>query len=84
MIKCIVCAQRKENKDIEKAFTCITCTAFLKVNGFTYNGEKIAKYEKIVAEILIRAENADFLQKVMTRREITSKSVWEAIEKAVS
>ena len=82
MIRCIVCAQRKE--DIQKAFTCTSCTELLKVNGFTYNGEKIEKYEAIVAEILIRAENADFLQEVMTRREITSKSVWEAIEKAVS
>jgi hypothetical protein len=79
MIKCIVCVERKENKDIEKAFTCADCTQFLSNNGFEYSGESIGSYTASFAGILARPENAEFLADILNRRQEQKQSVLDAI-----
>lgn len=81
MIKCIVCAERKY---VEKAFTCSDCTHFMKANGFEFNGESIETYKAIVAGILARPENAEFLSVVMARKQKLQQSVLDAIASAMS
>jgi hypothetical protein len=79
MIKCIVCAERKENKDIEKAFTCTSCTEFLSANRFEYSGESFESYTASIAGILARAENAGFLLEILQRKQAQRQSVLDAI-----
>lgn len=79
MIKCIVCAERK---NVEKAFTCSDCTQFLNTNGFVYDNETIETYQVIVSSILARNENLEFLYKITKRRQAQNQSVLDAIAKA--
>lgn len=79
MIKCIVCAERK---NVEKAFTCSDCTQFLNTNGFVYDNETIETYQVIVSSILARNENSEFLYKITKRRQAQNQSVLDAIAKA--
>jgi hypothetical protein len=79
MIKCIVCAERK---NVEKAFTCSDCTQFLNANGFVYDNETIETYQVIVSSILARNENSRFLYEIMKRRQTQQQSVLDAIAKA--
>lgn len=81
MIKCIVCAERK---NVEKAFTCSDCTKFVNANGFVYNGETIETYTAIVAGILARPENSKFLAEIITRRQAQQQSVLDAIASVMS
>lgn len=81
MIKCIVCAERKY---VEKAFTCSDCTQFMKNNGFEFNGESYETYKAIVAGILARPENAEFLAIVMERKQKLQQSVLDAISAIMS
>lgn len=81
MIKCIVCVQRKQ--DIQKAFTCSTCTEFLSANGFEYNGESIESYTASFAGILARPENAGFLAEILQRKQEQKQSVLDAISAVV-
>lgn len=76
MIKCIVCAKRK---NVEKAFTCADCTQFLASNGFVYGGESIESYTASVAGILARNENSEFLADIINRRQEQRQSVLDAI-----
>lgn len=76
MIKCIVCAKRK---NVEKAFTCSDCTKFVNANGFVYDGETIETYTAIVAGILARNENSAFLSEILSRRQEQKQSVLDAI-----
>jgi hypothetical protein len=79
MIKCIVCAERK---NVEKAFTCSDCTQFLNANGFVYSNETIEIYQEIVSSILARNENSEFLYEIVKRRQNQKQSVLNAIAKA--
>ena len=76
MIKCIVCAERK---NVEKAFTCSDCTKFLNANGLTYSGESIESYTASFAGVLARPENAEFLAEILTRKQAQKQSVLDAI-----
>lgn len=76
MIKCIVCAERK---NVEKAFTCSDCTKFMNDNGFVFDGESFETYKAIVAGILARPENSKFLAEILTRRQAQQQSVLDAI-----
>jgi hypothetical protein len=78
MIKCIVCAERK---NVEKAFTCSDCTQFLNANGFVYDNETIETYQAIVSTILARNENFRFLYEIMKRRQTQQQLVLDAIAK---
>jgi N-acetylglutamate synthase-like GNAT family acetyltransferase len=79
MIKCIVCAKRTENQDIQKAFTCTSCTEFLSANGFEYTGESIESYTASFAGVLARPENSEFLAEILNRRQEQKQSVLDAI-----
>jgi hypothetical protein len=81
MIKCIVCAERK---NVEKAFTCSDCTQFLNANGFVYGNETIEIYQEIVASILARNENSEFLYEIVKRRQDQKQSVLDAIAKVIA
>lgn len=76
MIKCIVCAERK---NVEKAFTCSDCTKFLNANGLTYSGESIESYTASFAGVLARPENAEFLARILQRKQEQKQSVLDAI-----
>lgn len=76
MIKCIVCAKRK---NVEKAFTCADCTKFVNANGFVYDGETIETYTAIIAGILASPENSKFLAEILARRQAQQQSVLDAI-----
>lgn len=80
MIKCIVCAERK---NVEKAFTCSDCTKFLNANGLTYSGESIESYTASFAGVLARPENAEFLAKILLRKQEQKQSVLDAITAVV-
>ena len=77
MIKCIVCAKR--TSDIQKAFTCTSCTEFLSANGFEYSGESIESYTASFAGVLARPENSEFLAEILNRRQEQKQSVLDAI-----
>ena len=81
MIKCIVCAERTGNYQLQIAFTCISCTAFLAKNGFTYDGETIEVYKAIISDILARPENSKFFAEIFARRQEQQQSVLDAIAK---
>ena len=81
MIKCIVCAKR--SSDIQKAFTCTSCTEFVVANGYTYNGETIETYVAMVAGILARNENSAFLAEILKRKQEQKQSVLDAIAMVV-
>lgn len=80
MIKCIVCAERK---NVEKAFTCSDCTKFLNANGLTYSGESIESYTASFAGVLARPENAEFLARILQRKQEQKQSVLDAITAVV-
>ena len=80
MIKCIVCAERK---NVEKAFTCSDCTKFLNANGLTYSGESIESYTASFAGVLARPENAEFLAEILTLKQAQKQSVLDAITAVV-
>lgn len=80
MIKCIVCAERK---NVEKAFTCSDCTKFLNANGLTYGGESIESYTASFAGVLARPENAEFLARILQRKQEQKQSVLDAITAVV-
>lgn len=80
MIKCIVCAERK---NVEKAFTCSDCTKFLNANGFEYTGESIESYTASFAGVLARPENAEFLARILQRKQEQKQSVLDAITAVV-
>jgi len=80
MIKCIVCVERK---NVEKAFTCSDCTKFLNANGLTYSGESIESYTASFAGVLARPENAEFLAKILLRKQEQKQSVLDAITAVV-
>lgn len=79
MIKCIVCANRTGNYQLQVAFTCIGCTQFLSSNGFVYDDETIETYKAIIAGILARPENSKFLAEILARRQAQQQSVLDAI-----
>lgn len=52
-------------------------------NGFVFDGESFETYQAIVAGILTRPENAEFLSIVMERKQKLQQSVLDAIALAV-
>lgn len=45
MIKCLACKKRVSTTEMDKGFTCNTCTAFLTKHGYQYqDGEEINTY----------------------------------------
>jgi hypothetical protein len=79
IIKCIVCAKRTNQNDIQKAFTCTSCTEFLSANDFQFTGESIESYTASFAGVLARPENSEFLQEILQRRQEQKQSVLDAI-----